>query len=82
MSWASDLPGRLPVEVFLDKSNWEETPWQPQNTLEGLYIPTGLGTPQDPPGGAEDVADENDIWAFWLNLASYRHSFTVYFYPL
>lgn len=29
-----------------------------------LYIPTGLGTPQDLPGGAEDVTEEKDVWAF------------------
>ena len=33
-------------------TNWEETPRQTQNSLEGLYIAFGLGTPQDPPRGA------------------------------
>jgi len=41
-------PGRLPFEVF----DWEETPEQSQNTLEGLYISSDLGTPRDAPGGA------------------------------
>lgn len=35
-----DPPGRLPVET----TNWEET----QNLLDGLYISSGLRTPQDP----------------------------------
>lgn len=47
MSRASDARGRLPVEGFLDKSNWEENLWKTQNTLEGLHIPTGLGTPRE-----------------------------------
>jgi len=33
-------------------SDWEETLQQTQNPLEGLYISSGLGTPQDLPGGA------------------------------
>ena len=33
-------------------SNWEEAPGQTQNSLEGLYIPTGLGMSWDPSGGA------------------------------
>lgn len=39
------------------------------STLEGLYIPSGLAAPLDPPGGAggaeelEDGAGEKDIWA-------------------
>ena len=37
---------------FLGTSNWEEAPGQTQNTLQGLYIASGLGTPLDPPGGA------------------------------
>jgi len=28
------------------------SPGQTQNSLEGFYIPSGLGTPRDPPGGA------------------------------
>lgn len=39
----------------------------PEHTGGGggkLYIPTGLGTPQDLPGGAEDVTEEKDVWAF------------------
>jgi len=31
-----------------------EAPGQTQNSLEGLNIPAGPGTPQDPPGGAGD----------------------------
>jgi len=51
MRWFGHLirmpPGCLPLEFF----DWEETPGQTQNLLEGLYISSGLGTPQDPPGG-------------------------------
>ena len=32
-------------------SSWEEVPGQTQNTLEGLHVSSGLGTPQDPLGG-------------------------------
>ncbi|KAI3357197.1 hypothetical protein L3Q82_015654 [Scortum barcoo] len=42
-------PRHLPAEVFQACPSWEETPGQPQDTLEGLYL---LGTPRDPPGGA------------------------------
>jgi len=44
---------RPPLRGFLGMSDWEETPGQTQNPLEGgLYIPSGLGMPRDPPGGA------------------------------
>ncbi len=33
-------------------SHWEETPGKTQDTLEGLCLPTGLGTPRYSPGGA------------------------------
>jgi len=39
---------------FLGMSNWEETPGQTQNALEGLYISSGMGTPRDPPGGTRE----------------------------
>jgi len=38
--------------TVLGMSDWEETPGQTQNPLEGLYISSGLGIPQDLPGGA------------------------------
>jgi len=38
-------------QSLLQMSNWEETPGQTQNPLEGLYISSGLGTPRDLPGG-------------------------------
>lgn len=41
------LRSRYSVQNYL-----EETPGQTHNTLEGLYIPRGLGMPQDPPGRA------------------------------
>ena len=37
---------------FSGTSNWKKAPGQTQNSQEGLYIPSDLGTPQDPPGGA------------------------------
>ena len=40
-------PGRLPLKVESGGG-----PGQTQNSLEGLYIPSGLGPPQAPPGGA------------------------------
>ena len=33
-------------------SDWEETSGPTQDTLEGLYLWAGLGTPQDSPGRA------------------------------
>jgi len=36
-------------------SNWEETPGQTQNPLEGLYISSDLGTPQDLPRGTGEL---------------------------
>ena len=44
-SWAP------PFGVILGKTNWEETPGQTQNSLEGLHVSFGLGTPQNPSGG-------------------------------
>ena len=38
-------PGHHPLEVFPGISDWEETPRQTQNPLEGLYISSGLGMP-------------------------------------
>ena len=52
-------PGRLPQEVFPGTSYWEEVPGQTQDSLEGLYVPSGLGTPRDPPGG---------VWHVWVSL--------------
>ena len=58
------LPGTLflfrlhsrPEIVWLFLQVWfsylEEAPGQTQNTLVGFYIPSGLGTPRNPPGGA------------------------------
>jgi len=34
-------------------SYWE-APGQTQDSLEILHVPSGLGTPRDPPGGAEE----------------------------
>lgn len=40
------------LEFSFRTSTWEETPGRAPNLLEGLCIPTGLGTLQAPPGGA------------------------------
>lgn len=45
-------PGRLPGEVFLDMSIWEELLGQTQNTLESPDLSAGVGPAQDPPEGA------------------------------
>ncbi len=49
-------PGRLPGEVFwahpTGRRPREETPEKTQDTLKGLCLPTGLGTPRYPPGEA------------------------------
>ena len=42
-------------------ASWEEAPGQNQNPLEGLYIPSDLGTPQDP---QEEL--ERDVWVSLL----------------
>lgn len=42
----------LPFGGFLGTNNWEETLWQTQKPLEGLYVSSGPGTPRDLPGGA------------------------------
>jgi len=42
-------PGHLLLRDFPGTSNWEETPGKTQDTLEGLYLPAGLGMPRDPP---------------------------------
>ncbi len=67
MSWASDPPGCLPMEAFLNKSNWEETLWQPQNTLEGLYIREHLRISQE----------EQKMWRAFL--LTYQATVTVFF---
>ena len=46
------LVGMVAFGGFSGRSHWEEALWQNQNSLEGLYIPSDLGTPRDPPGGA------------------------------
>lgn len=63
---SSDPAAYLPVEIVLYKSNWEETLWQTQNTLEGLYIPTGL---RISPEELEDVTERRDALAILLRAA-------------
>jgi len=45
--WASDSDTSF--RGFPGKSNWKETPGKTQDTLEGLNLQTGLGTPRDRP---------------------------------
>lgn len=54
---SSDIQKDIGVELLLgversQSSNWKETPGYTQNSLERLYISSGLQTPQDPPGGS------------------------------
>lgn len=46
---------------ILDASNWKEIQRKKQNTLE--VIPSGLGTPRDPPGGPGGRSEEKDVQA-------------------
>lgn len=50
------IPGRsLSLVVFFELSPKRRAPSEPiQDTPEGLHIPSVLGKPQDPPGGAGD----------------------------
>jgi len=41
--------GRLPLEVFQAHPTGRRPRGRPRNTLEGLHLPAGLGTPRDPP---------------------------------
>ncbi|CAB1418275.1 unnamed protein product [Pleuronectes platessa] len=46
-------PGRLPFEVLRAHPTGRRPPWgKTQNTLERLYISSGLGTPRELAGGA------------------------------
>lgn len=45
-SWMPSFRG------FPGMSRWEETSGQTQNSLQEIYLLTGLGTPWGPPGGA------------------------------
>lgn len=51
------IPDRsLSLVVFFELSPKRRAPFEPiQDTPEGLHIPSGLGKPQDPPGGAGDL---------------------------
>lgn len=42
---------RLCLEVSSGMTNWEDTPEQTQDTLEGIHFPCGLGEMRDPPRG-------------------------------
>jgi len=59
----SDASWMLPSEVFPGTSNWEETPGKTQHTLEGLYLPAGLGTPRRE---LENIAGEREVWVSLL----------------
>ena len=56
-SWSHPFGG------FLGASYWEEAPRPNEDVLEGLYVPSDLGTPQGPPGGA----GERDVWVSLLD---------------
>jgi len=45
LRWFGHLIRMPPLRGFPGLSDWEETPGQAENTLEGLYIPSCLGTP-------------------------------------
>ncbi len=45
-------PGHLPGEVFRVRPTGRRPPGKTQDALEGLCLPTGLGTPRYSPGGA------------------------------
>ena len=49
-------------------SYWEEAPVQTQNSLEGQYVLSGLGTLWDPQEELESVAGERDVLVSLLNL--------------
>ncbi len=51
--------------AVLGVSHREETPGK---TLEGLCLPTGLGMPRCPPGGAGGCVSEREVWASLLRL--------------
>ena len=45
-------PGRLPLEVlWAHPTGWRPS-GRPGTRREGLHVPSGLGTPQNPTGGA------------------------------
>ncbi len=48
-------PGSLPGEVLPGASHWEEATGKTQDTLEGLCLMTGLGTPRNPLEEQEEV---------------------------
>lgn len=50
-------PGRLPLEVFWACPTGRRPPGQTLNTLEGLQIPSSLGTPRNP---------NRRSWRLWL----------------
>ena len=49
-------------------SCWEEALGQTQNSLEGLFVPSGLGMPRDPQEELKSVSGERDAWVSLLNL--------------
>ncbi|MED6281826.1 hypothetical protein CHARACLAT_025900 [Characodon lateralis] len=48
-------------------SHREEAQGTTQDTLEGLCLSAGLGTPWFPPEELEDVSGERDVWASLLS---------------
>lgn len=51
------MPPKSLFGGFVGTSNWEETPGSTHNSVEGLFISSGLGMPQD-----ELVKETPDKW--------------------
>ena len=49
-------------------TNWVEAPGQTQIPLQGSYMPSALGPPQDPEEELESVAAEKEVWNTNLSL--------------
>ncbi|KAK5612596.1 hypothetical protein CRENBAI_010852, partial [Crenichthys baileyi] len=54
-------------------SHREEAQGTAQDTLEGLCLSAGLGTPWAPPEELEEVSGERDVWVSLLSLLPPRH---------
>ncbi len=70
LRWLGHLmpPGRLPEGGVPGAFHREETPGKTQDMLEGLCLPTGLGTPLYLPGGAGGRSREREVWTSLLRL--------------
>ena len=69
--WApgQDAPWKSPFRGVLATSNWEETPGQTQNMLEGSCISPGLRTPwRSTQKELVNVNGEEYVWVSLLSL--------------